>query len=99
MRSSSPRFCFLRWCREGLFREGKSKVGLRTALKGEPAMIRQLSRFAISAVLVVGLQGCGDKKPEASEQSVRGLRAYKVAAKAESRVRRFPSVLQPADVS
>ena len=62
-------------------------------------MIRQLSRFAISAVLVVGLQGCGEKKQEASEQPVRGLRAYKVAAKAESRVRRFPSVLQPADVS
>ena len=62
-------------------------------------MIRQLSRFAISAVLVVGLQGCGDKKEEATEQPVRGLRAYKVAAKAESRVRRFPSVLQPADVS
>src|SRR5258708_39908701 len=62
-------------------------------------MIRQLSRFAISAVLVAALQGCGDKKQEATEQPVRGLRAYKVAAKAESRVRRFPSVLQPADVS
>ena len=53
-------------------------------------MIRQLSRFAISVVLVAGLQGCGDKKQEATEQPVRGLRAYKVAAKAESRVRRFP---------
>src|ERR1700692_1879153 len=62
-------------------------------------MIRQPSRFAISAALVVALQGCGDKKQEATEQPVRGLRAYKVAAKAESRVRRFPSVLQPADVS
>jgi RND family efflux transporter MFP subunit len=62
-------------------------------------MIRQLSWFAISAMLVVGLQGCGDKNQEASEQPVRGLRAYKVAAKAESRIRRFPSVLQPADVS
>jgi RND family efflux transporter MFP subunit len=62
-------------------------------------MIRQLSRFAISAVLVAGLQGCGDKKQEATEQPVRGLRAYKVVAKAESRIRRFPSVLQPADVS
>ena len=59
-------------------------------------------RFVISAILVVGLvglQGCGDKKKEAAEQPVRGLRAYKVTAKAESRVRRFPSVLQPADVS
>jgi RND family efflux transporter MFP subunit len=72
---------------------------LRTALRGKPAMIRQLSRLAISAVILVGLQGCGDKKQEATEQPVRGLRAYKVAAKAESRVRRFPSVLQPADVS
>jgi RND family efflux transporter MFP subunit len=62
-------------------------------------MTRQFSRFAICAILVFGLQGCGDKRQEAAEQSVRGLRAYKVAAKAESRVRRFPSVLQPADVS
>ena len=62
-------------------------------------MIRRLSRFAVAVVLLVGVQGCGDKKQEASEQPVRGLRAYKVAAKAESRVRRFPSVLQPADVS
>src|ERR1700688_1629275 len=62
-------------------------------------MIRQLSRFEISEVLVAGLQACGDKKQEAAEQPLRGLRAYKVAAKAESRVRRFPSVLQPADVS
>ena len=62
-------------------------------------MIRQLSRVLVSAMLLFGLQGCGDKKQEATEQPVRGLRAYKVAAKAESRVRRFPSVLQPADVS
>ena len=62
-------------------------------------MIRHLLRSAISAILVTGLQGCAEKKQEASEQPVRGLRAYKVAATAESRVRRFPSVLQPADVS
>ena len=62
-------------------------------------MTSQLSRCAISAMLVIGLQGCGDKKPDAADQPVRGLRAYTVAAMAESRVRRFPSVLQPADVS
>jgi multidrug efflux pump subunit AcrA (membrane-fusion protein) len=62
-------------------------------------MPRQFSRFAICAILVFGLQGCGDKSQEATKQPVRGLRAYKVTAKAESRVRRFPSVLQPADVS
>src|SRR6202051_1383926 len=65
----------------------------------EPRMPRQLSRFVIAAMLVFGLLGCGEKKQEATEQPVRGLHAYKVAAKAESRVRRFPSVLQPADVS
>ncbi|MCK1553635.1 biotin/lipoyl-binding protein [Bradyrhizobium sp. 177] len=62
-------------------------------------MIRHLARFTALGLLVVGLQGCGEKKKEANEQPVRGLRAYKVAATAESRVRRFPSVLQPADVS
>jgi RND family efflux transporter MFP subunit len=65
----------------------------------EPGMIRQLSRLAICVIFVLGLQGCTDKKQEATEQPVRGLRAYKVAATAESRIRRFPSVLQPADVS
>jgi RND family efflux transporter MFP subunit len=62
-------------------------------------MIGQLSTIAVSAMLVLGLQGCGDKSQDASQQPVRGLRAYKVAEQAESRVRRFPSVLQPADVS
>lgn len=56
-------------------------------------------RILIGAILVLGLQGCSEKKQESSEQPVRGLRAYKVSAKAESRVRRFPTVLQPADVS
>ena len=45
------------------------------------------------------LQGCGDKPDNATEQPVRGLRAYKVSTPAQSRVRRFPSILQPADVS
>jgi RND family efflux transporter MFP subunit len=50
-------------------------------------------------ILVFGLQNCSEKKEEAKEQPVRGLRAYQVSAKAESRIRRFPSVLQPADIS
>jgi RND family efflux transporter MFP subunit len=65
----------------------------------EPTMGRILWRFVICAILVFGLQGCSEKQQQSNEQTVRGLRAYKVAAKAESRVRRFPSVLQPADVS
>jgi len=56
------------------------------------------SKLLTCLVLLVGLQACGAKEP-AGEQPVRGLRAYKVEARAESRVRRFPSVLQPADVS
>jgi RND family efflux transporter MFP subunit len=62
-------------------------------------MRRPLSRLVTCLILLFALQDCGEKKQEAAEQSVRGLRAYKVAAKTESRVRRFPSVLQPADVS
>ena len=48
-------------------------------------MSRPFSRFVICAILVFGLQGCSEKKKkEATEQPVRGLRAYKVAAKTES---------------
>jgi multidrug efflux pump subunit AcrA (membrane-fusion protein) len=69
------------------------------AARTESRMSGPHSRFVISAILVFGLQGCSEKKQEATEQPVRGLRAYKVVAKAQSRLRRFPSVLQPADVS
>jgi RND family efflux transporter MFP subunit len=50
-------------------------------------------------LIAFGLQNCSEKKEEAKEELVRGLRAYKVATRAESRIRRFPSILQPADVS
>src|SRR5262245_55008637 len=65
----------------------------------EPTMHRPPLRFLICAVLILSLPGCGEREPKSAEQPVRGLRAVKVAAKAESRVRRFPTVLQPADVS
>jgi RND family efflux transporter MFP subunit len=42
---------------------------------------------------------CSEKQAASADQPVRGLRAYKVSATAETRVRRFPSILQPADVS
>jgi RND family efflux transporter MFP subunit len=50
-------------------------------------------------ILLFGLQDCTEKSGQAAEQPVRGLRAYTVSARAESRVRRFPSILQPADMS
>ena len=53
----------------------------------------------ICSLLLFGLENCSEKKEAANEHLVRGLRAYRVAARAESRVRRFPSILQPADVS
>ncbi|WP_157676266.1 efflux RND transporter periplasmic adaptor subunit [Afipia sp. GAS231] len=65
----------------------------------EPTMSRRPLRFVICAMIVFGLQACSGKDPEVTEQPVRGLRAFKVGTKAESRVRRFPTVLQPADVS
>src|ERR1700681_497004 len=65
----------------------------------EPTMSGRPLRFVICAIIVSGLQACSGKDQEVTEQPVRGLRAYKVSAKAESRVRRFPTVLQPADVS
>ena len=53
----------------------------------------------LGCLILLGLQACGQKKEETAEQAVRGLRVYKVSATTESRVRRFPSVLQPADIS
>ena len=50
-------------------------------------------------VLLFSLCNCTKKQDASAETVVRGLRAYKVSAKAESWVRRFPSILQPADVS
>jgi RND family efflux transporter MFP subunit len=50
-------------------------------------------------VALFALQGCSGKKEEANDRPVRGLRAYKVSERADNRVRRFPSILQPADVS
>ena len=49
-------------------------------------MIGQLSTIAVSAMLVLGLQGCGDKSQDASQPPVRGLRAYKVAEDRKSGV-------------
>jgi RND family efflux transporter MFP subunit len=60
---------------------------------------RRLPRFLTCLLVLCGLCGCDQKQDASSEQIVRGLRAYKVSAYAESRVRRFPSVLQPAEVS
>jgi RND family efflux transporter MFP subunit len=53
----------------------------------------------VCLVVLFAFQGCSKSKEEAKDQPVRGLRAYKVSERAENRVRRFPSILQPADVS
>jgi RND family efflux transporter MFP subunit len=60
---------------------------------------RLVSGLLVCLLIGFGLQGCSKKKEAANEHLVRGLRTYKVAARAESRVRRFPSILQPADLS
>src|SRR6202158_601442 len=52
----------------------------------------------VCLVVLFALQGCSEKE-EAKDQPVRGLRAYKVSERAENRVRRFPSILQRADLS
>jgi len=58
-----------------------------------------LPRLLTCLFVLLSLLGCGEKKQQGEEQPVRGLRAFKVSATAESRIRRFPSVLQPADIS
>jgi RND family efflux transporter MFP subunit len=60
---------------------------------------RRLSRFLTCLLILCGLSSCGEKQDASFQQVTRGLRAHKVSAYAESRTRRFPSVLQPSDVS
>ncbi|MDI3560640.1 efflux RND transporter periplasmic adaptor subunit [Bradyrhizobium sp. Arg816] len=60
---------------------------------------RKALAIASGLILLLALCSCSEKQSEPAEQPVRGLRAYKVAATAESRLRHFPSILQPADVS
>jgi RND family efflux transporter MFP subunit len=60
---------------------------------------RLVSGLLICLLLGLGLQNCSEKKEATNEQLVRGLRAYRVDARAEARVRRFPTILQPADLS
>ena len=57
------------------------------------------ARLLTCLVVLAGISGCSPKQDDSSAELVRGLRAYKVAAKAEGRVRRFASLLQPAEVS
>jgi RND family efflux transporter MFP subunit len=60
---------------------------------------RRLSIFVTCLLILCGLSSCGEKQDASLQQVIRGLRAYKVSAYAESRTRRFSSVLQPSDVS
>lgn len=76
--------------------------GYSTTIGSAEAAVRVTGRRvgALGCMLFAfGLQSCGETGNDVAEQPVRGLRAYTVTAAAESRVRRFPSVLQPADMS
>lgn len=50
-------------------------------------------------LVLIALSACKEEQGASADQVIRGLRAYKISAYTENRVRRFPSLLQPADVS
>jgi multidrug efflux pump subunit AcrA (membrane-fusion protein) len=70
-----------------------------TTLKQDARYCRPVLRLLAGVFVLCVLCGCGKEEGKSADAPVRGLRAYKVAANTESRVRRFPSVLQPADIS
>jgi RND family efflux transporter MFP subunit len=55
--------------------------------------------WVVLIALLCALTGCEKEEDSSASKPVRGLRAYKVAANTESRVQRFPTVLQPAEIS
>ncbi len=60
---------------------------------------RLTGRLAALFVPLLFLAACGDVKEEAREEPVRGLKVFEVSATADNMVRRYPSVIQPADES
>src|SRR3984893_12290029 len=60
---------------------------------------RPVLRLLAGVFVLCVLCGCEKEEGKSVGAPVRGLRAHKVAANTESRVQRFPSVLQPADIS
>jgi RND family efflux transporter MFP subunit len=60
---------------------------------------RVLETVLVALALLFGLSGCGKEQDKSADGVIRGLRAYKVAGTTDSRVQRFPTVLQPADIS
>ncbi|HEY4918936.1 MAG TPA: efflux RND transporter periplasmic adaptor subunit [Xanthobacteraceae bacterium] len=84
-------------------RNASGGAGRRTKAPARQDAAAKFRKLACGALLgfvaLFGLQSCGENKDTAKQQPDRGLRAYKVSARAESRIRRFPSILQPADLS
>ncbi|WP_020401455.1 efflux RND transporter periplasmic adaptor subunit [Kordiimonas gwangyangensis] len=60
---------------------------------------RLTGRLAAVLLPVMLLAACGDAKEEAREEPVRGLKVFEVSATADNMIRRYPSVIQPADES
>ncbi len=56
-------------------------------------------RFAALMVPLFMLAACDSKDTKNEEAPVRGLKVFEVAATADNMVRRYPSVIQPADES
>jgi len=58
-----------------------------------------MRKALVVLTVLCGLCGCGKEEGKSAAEPVRGLRAYEVSGNTESQVRRFPTVLQPADIS
>jgi RND family efflux transporter MFP subunit len=58
-----------------------------------------MRKALVVLIVLCSLSGCGKEQGKSAAEPIRGLRAYEVSANTESRVQRFPTLLQPADIS
>lgn len=76
------------------------QASVRRAVSGPIEIsLKGCSKPITCLAIALLLASCNLKDDAFSSPPVRGLRAFKVTATAQSRIRRFPTILQPADVS
>jgi len=69
------------------------------SLRTWPHPRQRLGVLLVAIAMSAGLCGCQKDESKFSDNVIRGLRVYKIEATSENRVQRFPTVLQPADIS
>ena len=79
--------------------DSSAKPHSHLVVRKAPVQSRPVRISLVVLTMLCGLCSCGKEENKSADNVVRGLRVYKIATTSEIRVQRFPTVLQPADIS